>query len=62
MIDRVIIIVLDSLGAGHAPDAAAYGDHGANTLVNMSRAVPSGLSIPTPVSYTHLTLPTIYSV
>lgn len=46
MVSRVIIIVLDSLGAGHAPDAAAYGDEGANTLVNMSRAVPGGLRVP----------------
>ena len=45
MTSRVIIIVLDSLGIGNAPDAAAYGDEGANTLVNMSRAV-GGLNIP----------------
>ena len=29
-IDRAIVIVLDGVGAGHAPDAAAYGDEGAN--------------------------------
>lgn len=29
---RVFLIVLDSLGAGEAPDAAAFGDLGANTL------------------------------
>ena len=29
---RVFLIVLDSLGAGEAPDAAAFGDSGANTL------------------------------
>ncbi len=46
MVDRVIIIVLDSVGAGHAPDAAAYGDEGANTLVNMSRALERGLYLP----------------
>ncbi len=44
---RVIIIVLDSVGIGDAPDAAAYGDAGANTLVNMSRVVPGGLHLPT---------------
>jgi len=44
---RVIIIVLDSVGIGNAPDAAAYGDEGANTLVNMSRAVAGGLHVPT---------------
>ena len=42
---RVIIIVLDSLGIGNAPDADAFGDAGANTLVNMSKAV-GGLNIP----------------
>ena len=45
MAARVIIIVLDSLGIGNAPDAAAYGDTGANTLVHMSRAV-GGLTVP----------------
>jgi phosphopentomutase len=44
--NRVIIIVLDSVGIGDAPDAAAYGDAGANTLVNMSRIVPGGLQLP----------------
>jgi len=29
---RVLLLVLDSVGCGHAPDAAAYGDEGANTL------------------------------
>jgi len=29
---RALLIVLDSLGIGHAPDAAKYGDEGANTL------------------------------
>ena len=31
-INRVIVIVLDSVGVGSLPDAAAYGDAGANTL------------------------------
>ena len=31
-IKRVFLIVLDSVGVGEAPDAAAYGDKGANTL------------------------------
>jgi phosphopentomutase len=44
--NRVIIIVLDSVGIGDAPDAAAYGDAGANTLVNKSRIVPGGLQLP----------------
>ena len=37
---RVILIVLDSVGAGELPDAAAYGDEGSNTLGNIARVVP----------------------
>lgn len=37
---RVIIIVLDSVGAGAAPDAEAYGDAGVNTLNHIAKAVP----------------------
>ncbi|HVE15538.1 MAG TPA: phosphopentomutase [Chthoniobacterales bacterium] len=29
---RALLLVLDSVGCGHAPDASAYGDEGANTL------------------------------
>lgn len=32
MLKRVFLLVLDSLGAGEAPDAAAYGDVGSHTL------------------------------
>lgn len=42
---RAIIIVLDGVGAGHAPDAAGFGDEGANTLGNTARAV-GGLDVP----------------
>ncbi len=42
---RVIVIVLDSVGAGELPDAAAYGDQGSDTLGNIARAVP--LAVPT---------------
>ena len=42
---RTIIIVLDGLGAGDAPDAAAFGDEGANTLANTARSV-GGLDAP----------------
>jgi phosphopentomutase len=38
-VKRVILIVLDSVGCGDAPDADAFGDHGSNTLGNTSRAV-----------------------
>ena len=44
-INRVIVIVLDSVGIGEAPDAAAYGDVGSHTLGNMARAV-GGLQLP----------------
>lgn len=37
---RAIIIVLDAVGIGELPDAAAYGDTGSNTLMNIKRAVP----------------------
>ena len=42
---RVIVIVLDSVGIGELPDAAAYGDQGSNTLGNIARQVP--LNVPT---------------
>jgi phosphopentomutase len=38
-------MVLDGLGAGNAPDAAEFGDEGANTLANTARAV-GGLEAP----------------
>ena len=40
---RVILIVIDSLGAGELPDAAAYGDEGSDTLGNLARVVPLAL-------------------
>jgi len=45
MINRVIVIVLDACGIGEAPDAAAFGDSGSNTLVHTARAV-GGLACP----------------
>jgi len=44
-INRVIVIVLDSVGIGEAPDAAAFGDVGSHTLGSMARVV-GGLKIP----------------
>ncbi len=35
---RVFLIVLDSFGIGQAPDAAAFGDEGANTIRSCSRS------------------------
>ena len=37
-VPRVLIVVCDSFGVGDAPDAAAYGDEGSDTLGNCSRA------------------------
>jgi phosphopentomutase len=42
---RAAIIVLDGLGCGPAPDTAAYGDAGSDTLGNVARAV-GGLTLP----------------
>jgi len=42
---RALLIVLDSVGCGHAPDAAAYGDEGANTLGHIFAAQPA-LALP----------------
>jgi phosphopentomutase len=44
-VKRITVIVLDSVGCGDAPDAAAYGDAGADTIGNMSRVV-GGLHLP----------------
>ncbi len=42
---RAIIVVLDGVGAGDAPDAAAYGDAGTNSLGHCASAV-GGLALP----------------
>ena len=42
---RAFVIVMDSVGAGELPDAAAYGDEGSNTLGNIAKRVP--LAVPT---------------
>jgi phosphopentomutase len=38
---RALLIVLDSVGIGHAPDAEQYGDSGANTLGHILQNVAS---------------------
>lgn len=38
--ERVILIVLDSVGVGAMPDAASYGDAGSDTLGNISKVRP----------------------
>ncbi len=42
---RAIVIVMDGTGCGNAPDAAKYGDTGANTLGHVARAA-GGLEVP----------------
>src|ERR671915_1034236 len=42
---RAVVVVLDGVGAGDAPDAAEFGDEGANTLANTAKAV-GGLEVP----------------
>ena len=44
MFNRVIWIVLDSVGVGEMPDAAQYGDVGSDTLGNIARL--RGLNVP----------------
>ncbi|HEU0026198.1 MAG TPA: phosphopentomutase [Ktedonobacterales bacterium] len=45
VLDRAVVIVLDGVGIGHAPDAAAYGDEGADSLGHAASAV-RGLALP----------------
>jgi phosphopentomutase len=45
LVSRVCVVVCDSWGVGDAPDAAAYGDEGSDTLGNTSRYV-GGLDAP----------------
>lgn len=45
MINRVIWIVLDSVGMGEAYDADKFGDAGANTIGNISKTL-GGLNVP----------------
>ena len=42
---RALLLVLDSVGCGRAPDAAAYGDEGADTLGHIFAAQPA-LALP----------------
>src|SRR5918997_2071474 len=42
---RAVVIVLDGLGAGNAPDGADFGDEGANTLSNTAKAT-GGIEAP----------------
>jgi phosphopentomutase len=42
---RAVILILDGVGIGEAPDAARYGDSGSDTLGNVARA-SGGLALP----------------
>ena len=42
---RAVVLVIDACGAGALPDAADYGDAGANTLAHLAEAV-GGLDLP----------------
>jgi len=44
-VPKILVLVCDSWGVGDAPDAAAYGDEGSDTLGNTARAV-GGLRAP----------------
>lgn len=48
--NRAVILVLDGVGAGYAPDADAYGDVGSNTLGHVARAV-GGFNLPALARY-----------
>ncbi len=39
MINRAVLIVLDSVGVGELPDAAEYGDAGSNTVKNIYKSI-----------------------
>ena len=45
MYKRIILLVMDSVGIGHAADALKFGDEGSNTLGHIeSAARPDSLS------------------
>ncbi|MDR2252040.1 MAG: phosphopentomutase, partial [Endomicrobium sp.] len=46
MTKRIILIVLDSVGVGELPDAAAYNDKGANTLGHIFNALGYSFFLP----------------
>ena len=47
---RAIILILDGVGAGAAPDADVYGDTDSNTLGHVARAV-GGFNLPALAQY-----------
>ena len=45
MFKRIIVIVLDGVGIGAAPDAADYGDEGSNSIANVAKIL-DGIDLP----------------
>jgi phosphopentomutase len=56
MFKRVFLVVIDSVGCGELPDAALFGDKGANTIKHISE-VTGGITLPNmeQLGYGHLT-------
>lgn len=51
---KVLLIILDSVGAGALPDAHLYNDVGANTLGNIAKAVPLRLPNMNAMGFSHI--------
>lgn len=51
---RVLLVILDSAGAGALPDAHLYKDEGANTLGNIAKAVPLRLPHMNAMGFSHI--------
>lgn len=45
--NRIIVMVMDSVGVGNAPDAPSFGDEGADTLGHIDSTLKGGLKVPT---------------
>ncbi|MDD4069262.1 MAG: phosphopentomutase [Candidatus Izemoplasmatales bacterium] len=58
---RVFLIVIDSVGVGEMPDAEKFGDKGANTIGNLSRAT-NGVTLPVLESFGYGNLTEIMGV
>lgn len=51
---KVLLMVLDSAGAGALPDAHLYGDEGANTLGHIAKAMPLRLPNMNAMGFSHI--------
>ncbi|HAQ55856.1 MAG TPA: phosphopentomutase, partial [Acholeplasmatales bacterium] len=58
---RIFLIVIDSVGCGASPDAAAFGDVGANTIAHLALA-SGGVFLPTLQSFGYGNLTAIEGV